>query len=403
MLACYQGSFARQVFVKGSFWTAPRKTRIRHWIFEIHFYGGLIAGLLWLVVGLTGSLIVFVPELRRVEVPGWTRVEPAGEPLPIETLAQNLLKERPGDSLYSMYWDFKPTWGLNFRTVAPNGDRIHSFIDQYRGTVLASVNYNHSGLQWFYDLHADLLGHTPGRKVNAWFAFALVLAATSGMLLWWRGAKKWKKGLEYHAKANWKRQNWDLHNVGGFFFYLPLMLLAISGAFYAYGGAYRSVASALTGGPAEIPPPKIANPDAPRRTLDEIAASGLRALPGSTLSMIIFPSARGDAFALRLKLPGDPHRIGLNWVYVDPSTTQVLRVDRFTQQPLGVQIIRLMTPIHYGTFGGYATRILWVLAGLAPGVLFVTSLLLWWNRSLSKKRRKRAPVRVERELAGVAR
>jgi uncharacterized iron-regulated membrane protein len=381
---------------KKSFWTAPRKTRTRRWFWYIHFCAGLIAGLLWTVVGLTGSFLVFVPELRRLEVPGWTKVQPSGQPLPIERLAQNLLRERPGDQMNSMYWDFKPDWSLNFRTAAPNGDRIHSFIDPYRGTVLGSVNYQHSSIQWLYDLHADLLGHDTGRKVNAWFAFVLALASTSGILLWWRGVKKWRRGLEYGTKASWKRQSWDLHNIGGFVFYLPLLLLAMSGGSYGYTALYRSVTSTLTGGPAEIPPPTVTKMDAPRRSLDEIAESGLRALPGSSLSMIIFPAKRGDAFSLRLKLPGDPHRIGLNWVYVDPSTARVLRVDRLGEQPLGVQVMRLLTPLHYGTIGGYATRILWLLAGLLPGILFVTSLLMWWNRSLSKRRRA-IPARADRE------
>src|SRR5439155_12263957 len=83
-----------------------------------------------------------------------------------------------------------------------------------------------------------------------------------------------------------------------------------------------------------------------------------------------FPSKRGGAFSLRLKRPSDPHSIGMNWVYFDPSTARVLRVDRFDQQRLGVRIIRLLTPLHYGTIGGYPTRALWIAAGLMPGVLF---------------------------------
>lgn len=78
----------------------------------------------------------------------------------------------------------------------------------------------------------------------------------------------------------------------------------------------------------------------------------------------------------------------MNWVYVDPPTAQVLRVDRFDQQPLGAKIIRLLTPLHYGTIGGLITRILWMVTGLMPGVFFVTSLLMWWNRVLSKKTRR---------------
>ncbi len=341
-------------------------------------------------MGLTGSAIVFAPELRRLEAPGWTRVQLAGQALPIETLVERFLKEHPTDRMHSIYFDFKPDWGLNFRTVAPNGDRIHSFIDQYRGALVGRVNYNHSALQWIYDLHSELKGEKPGLEVNAWFAFVLAAASTSGLLLWWRGRRYWKRGFEYRIQASWKRQVWDLHNLGGFCFYLPLLLLSLTGAYYAFEPSYASIAAALTGGPAAIPAPKASRPGAGRRSLDEIRDSGLRALPGSTPSMIIFPVKRGDAFTLRLRLPSDPHRIGLNWVYVDPSTARVLRVDRFDRQPLGVKIIRLITPLHYGTIGGLTTRILWLATGLTPGLFFVTALLLWWNRVLSKKWRRRA-------------
>ena len=372
-----------------SFWKSPRQTKARWWLWQLHFWAGLSAGLLWLVIGLTGSLLVFIPELRRVEVPGWTKVVPTARALPIQTSVDRLLEKRPGDRMFSISWEFKPDWALNVRTVAPNGDRIHYFVNQYDGTLLGSVNYHQSKLQWFYDLHADLLTGGTGRKVNAWFAFLLATGATVGLLLWWRGIRHWKLGLEYRTQASWKRQSWDLHNLGGFIFYLPLLLLSLTGAYYAYEPAFGWVISAMTGGPSIIPPPKLQQSNAPWRPLDEIAKNALDALPGSTLSMINFPQKPGEAMSLRLKLPSDPHRIGLNWVYLDPTSGNVLRLDRFSEQPLGVQMMRLMTPVHYGTIGGYATRILWIMAGLMPGVLFVTSLLMWWNRSLSKKRRKR--------------
>ena len=375
-----------------SFWRQPRKTTFRRWIFNIHFYVGLIAGLLWTVVGLTGSAIVFVPELRRIEGPDWTRVRPEGRALPLETLVRRFVERRPADNLQRIYFDFKPDWALNFRSSARDGHEIHSFVDQYRGTLLGSVDYNRSPLQWTYDLHSDLLGGNTGRTINAWFAFILAIAATSGLLLWWRGVRQWKLGFEYRTAASWKRQTWDLHNLGGFLFYLPLLLLTLTGAYYAYEPAYGKLVSWITRTPSLIEPPKLLSVNAARRPLDEIQAAALSALPDAVPSMIVFPAKKGDPFTLRLKRPSDLHRIGMNWVYVDPSTARVLRVDRFDRQTLGVQIVRLITPLHYGTIGGYATRILWIAAGLMPGVLFVTSLLMWWNRVLSKKRRRKVAI-----------
>jgi uncharacterized iron-regulated membrane protein len=47
----------------------------------------------------------------------------------------------------------------------------------------------------------------------------------------------------------------------------------------------------------------------------------------------------------------------------------------------------------FGTFGGNFTRILWIIVGLAPATLYVTGLLMWWNRSilpaLRRHRRRR--------------
>jgi hypothetical protein len=192
-----------------------------------------------------------------------TPVRPVGQALPLETLAERTQRERPRDRLHSIYFDFKPDWGYNFRTVAPMGTAFRALSTRRR---------------------------------------------------------YWRLGFEYRARASWKRQVWDLHNLGGFCFYLPLLLLSLSGAYYAFEPEYASIAAALTGGPAKVAAPKAILPGVARRSLDEIQQAGLRALPGSSPGTIVFPVKPSDAFTLRLLLSSDLHRIGMNYVYVGPST-----------------------------------------------------------------------------------
>jgi uncharacterized iron-regulated membrane protein len=371
---------------KETFWASPRKTKFRKWMFQIHFYLGLILGLLWTVIGLTGSLIVFVPELRRLEVPGWTRVNPSGSTLSLEKLFQRFQEERPNDKPVRIDFDFKPGWAVNFGSTAPNGDPIHTFIDPYRGTVVGSVNYRNSVLQWIYDLHSDLLSGRSGRTVNGFFALMLIVVSLAGMLLWWRGRRYWKLGFEYRTKASWKRQIWDLHNLAGLVFYLPLLIISITGFYYGYPEQFKSFLGTVTRGPfPDIPPPKAAAPMGPNPRMNEMLDAASKAIPDSTLSLIIFPTSPRRPVAYRMLRSSDLHRLGLNWVYMDPASARVLRVDQLDQQPLGVWIFRVLAPFHYGHFAGWGIRIIWTLSGLVPGILFVTSLLLWWNRSLSKK------------------
>ena len=46
-------------------------------------------------------------------------------------------------------------------------------------------------------------------------------------------------------------------------------------------------------------------------------------------------------------------------------------------------------PLHFGNFGGFGIRFVWLVAGLAPGVLAVTGLILWWTRVVAPRWRRR--------------
>jgi len=110
-----------------SFWTRPRKTTLRRWSFYVHFYAGIVAGLLFSIVGITGSVLVYVPELRVAEVPGGARVHAAGQRLPLQTLLEKIEANRPLDRVDNFTsaserdpFEFTPDKALNFRTYTPN-------------------------------------------------------------------------------------------------------------------------------------------------------------------------------------------------------------------------------------------------------------------------------------------
>jgi uncharacterized iron-regulated membrane protein len=97
-------------------------------------------------------------------------------------------------------------------------------------------------------------------------------------------------------------------------------------------------------------------------------------------------------------LPGDWRRTGDNLVYLDQYTGQVIRVNYHRELSWPIRLTRDMYPLHFGTFGGDSTRILWITVGIAPAILYVTGLLMWWNRSILpalRRRRRRREMREE--------
>ena len=52
--------------------------------------------------------------------------------------------------------------------------------------------------------------------------------------------------------------------------------------------------------------------------------------------------------------------------------------------PPGNTLLAWVFPLHNADALGFAGRILWVVAGLVPGLLFISGLLFWWLKKRSK-------------------
>jgi uncharacterized iron-regulated membrane protein len=53
-----------------------------------------------------------------------------------------------------------------------------------------------------------------------------------------------------------------------------------------------------------------------------------------------------------------------------------------TEARIGDEILRWLTRLHFGRFGGWPIKALWTALGLIPLVLFITGSVMWWNRVL---------------------
>jgi uncharacterized iron-regulated membrane protein len=265
--------------------------------------------------------------------------------------------------------------------------------------ILGQDEYQNMFLQWVYDLHTDLLMDDTGRKLNGWGAFLFTLMCVSGIVVWWPGRRSWRKGFEYLSTGRWKRKNYDIHKLTGLTSFAILILIAMTGAYWAFTPQYENVLAWLTNGPSKQLAPRVVPLEgvAPA-DLDVVLDVAMQTMPEGEARLFTFSSRPELPHTLLKMLPEDWRTQGDNAVYIHPQTAEVVRVVYHRDLPLGVRLQRDIFGLHYGTFWGHPTRVVWMLVGAAPLVLFVSGLLMWWNRSLSKKLRRlrqRAPVRPE--------
>jgi uncharacterized iron-regulated membrane protein len=63
--------------------------------------------------------------------------------------------------------------------------------------------------------------------------------------------------------------------------------------------------------------------------------------------------------------------------------------------PFGDQVLFWLTRLHIGRFGGLPMKLVWTVFGLAPVVLAITGILIWWNSVLGPKMRRTQAVQAQ--------
>ncbi len=381
-----------------TFIDAPRRSTPRRWLFLIHLWLGLIIGPVVGVVSLTGAIVVFRYELNRMTTPGTAYVEPRSERLSVDALVARLQAAHPRDTLWSAGWgEAGPDNAWNFRAQSPEGHRVHTYLNQYTGEITGRDDYHDKWMQWFFDLHAYLLAGDTGELINGFVGLATLLLSLSGLIVWWPGTAHWLFGFRYAWRTGWKRQNYDLHKIVGFYSSLAVMVVAFSGMNYSFPSLYKWGAERLTGTPVMSHAPKASTRWQDRHvSIEQYLQAAERLQPGTMAVQLSFPRSSGDPVTVRTKeLQGDWHRIGLNYVYLEPADGRLLGSIRFSDANAATQGILFMYPLHFGRFGGHWNRVVYygvmvgyVAIGLSPFVLAITGLLMYWNRSFVKKLRR---------------
>lgn len=394
--------------MKTSFLRYPRTVAWRGWMFQVHLWLALILGPVLAVVCLTGSIVVFRYELNRLTVDGTAYVsEVRPVRLSLDELTARIRANRPDDQISSASWDGGPSTGFNFWTNSRAGHRIHTFIDPYTGRILGQEDYHGKLLQWFFDLHAYLLAGQTGMFLNGFVALSALVLSVTGLIVWWPGLPRWRTGLQYLRGARWQRQNYDWHKLIGFYSSAAIFIVCFAGMYFSFPTLYKQVIEGVSGAKVNTTAPRAATLwGASSPPLEVFVEAAERAQPGARFVSLSFPKKAGDPFTVRTKEARDWHRIGLNYVYLEPGTAQVIRSARFAEANIASQAVLLIYPLHFGRFGGrfgtvafYGVMVIYILIGLAPPALMATGMLMYWNRSLSKKLHRRRNLQPASERA----
>src|SRR6185312_11869680 len=225
-----------------TFWSRalrrPQSLWARKALFQIHLWTGIGLGIYILLSSVSGSAIVFRNELYKNLWPGPKLVAITGPRLSKDDLKKAVRKEWPKYSV-TYIWEAKRPNEATEVWIEPDGvahpKTKGRLVNPFTGEDLGPSRPAMIGLlAWCSDLHTNLLAGNTGRKVNGLMAILVVLLSITGLMIWWPGTGRLKRSLTIDAKSNWKRLNWDLHTVVGFWMFAFVFIWGVTGVYLVF-------------------------------------------------------------------------------------------------------------------------------------------------------------------------
>jgi uncharacterized iron-regulated membrane protein len=332
---------------------------LRRALLWLHRWAGVLAGLVVLVIAVTGGALVFENTIQR-----WLRPEL----YPQQATAKS---ERAPISIALA----KVPRAQGLRLPRDESDALVIFagpqafhFNPRDGTQLGARPRMGGWEQTMLKLHVNLLqGPTGGTVVVVATCITLGLALT-GLWLWWP-LRIW--GIR--RGSNFRRFNLDLHSVAGLYSSIFLLILGTTGLTLRY----------MHGEHPHPPQVSFVQPDRPLLSVDEAIVKAEAALPGARAASVEMPPPQRPVFRIQLAFPEDGSPAGRSVAFISRLDGRVLDLHSSREGTLMEKYQMAQLSIHIGSIGGTTTRWLAFLTCVALVLQILSGYVLWLKRQSS--------------------
>lgn len=367
-----------------------KNKKLRKLFRYVHLIIGLVAGAVVFVEAVTGALWVFNEEITAMtdppvaveHAPGTERLSPtqvrevAGAAVPGKAI-HGVLYPAEGGPIEVIYYEAEPEFYYSV------------FLDPVTGEVLDREDHLEGFFAFILDGHLNLwLPPAIGEKVVTYATLLFLISIITGIVLWWPKNKKGRKQrfrFDWKSTTRWRRKNFDLHTVIGFYVSALALIFVLTGLIIGLNWFYKLVYYS-TGGD------KLTEFVIPENTsLTGNNASRIDELPA--LLAELYPTARdyeihypyADSVSIYVEVSyKDGVYYDADYVFFDQYTLEQVETPsvygRYDEASVQDHAVRMSYDIHVGAIGGFPTKVLAFLASLLIATLPVTGVIIYAGR-----------------------
>lgn len=381
------------------------KVRRKFW-FKIHVYLGLFIGVILVLLGLTGSLLVFWQEIDELLNPEYMTVskpEPDAQFLRTQTIISAVETHLP-DNAEPSYLYFPRTgssvYKVFYSVTDSDEDGVTTYtlsIDPYTAKSLGSYVFYHAHnplkhrfIGFIFKLHYALLLGDNGMITIGILGLLMMFLILTGVIVWWPLTGKWLQALTIKRNGSSQRFMFDLHKTTGAYFGLLLFVVLLS-------GVYMNLPMQFIWLVEQFSPVTVADnyesdkTKYPEKTsLSNLIQRVEQSTGEGTLKTVVYPYSDTGIYQLCYQdLPSlKAYFIDSRCYFMDQYSGQILKVYDQKHINTASRFLAWLWPLHSGQAFDLLGRIGVFIVGLLCPVLYVTGVIRWLQKRKAQRVKK---------------
>lgn len=366
-------------------------------ILILHKILGLATGVVVFIVAITGCCWAFRYEIESI-YDDYKTVTPLDQPFLTPTKAKIISEKvfpnntihgtvfgKANEAIEVVFYDAEPEF---YQSV---------FLNPYSGEVIQIDDHLSGFFAFILKGHIRLwLPKAIGEQLVGASILIFILIIISGFILWIpKKRKNIKQRIKFDWKptTRWKRKNFDLHTVIGFYICSLALVLAFTGSVMSYNWL-KYVVYKSTGGdkvPAFIIPENISNNstiNTETLPIDLLIVKLKKESPDAESFELHYPESDSSSVYIEVSNSKDLF-YDSDFRFFDQNTLKEIETPgvygKYSDAKVPEKILRMNYDIHIGAIGGIIGKIIAFIISFLTASLPVTGVLLWYGRNYKKQ------------------
>lgn len=364
-----------------------KKQRFKNIVRKIHLWLGLSSGLVVFIVALTGALYVFEEEGRELFQQRYYYIPESNvntPRLPVDKMMATVKARYPKEKVTSIRFKERNDAAFIFYT-----EKRYISVDPTTAQIIGVRNKNADFFTVVLKIHMELYMGEAGKEIIRWNCLIFFLMCVSGLILWFPKQLRFlKRATRINFKTkNFKRLNWDLHSVLGFYALLILLVISLTGLFWTFDTA-KEIVAAVAGGTTEynVKRKPIQPETMGHFTLQDAYDIASQAYPGAKETYITPFSDKDATIRVIQRFPYSIVR-KQNTLYYSGNTGKLVYAELYKDYTGYAAVARSNFDFHTGRIRalGIGSKIVYFIIALIAASLPITGFYIWWGRRHKKK------------------